>query len=83
MYVIFSGYKQFISNDIKVPDHLVIDWVARNLYWTDAHLARIEVASLDRSSRKIIVSDNLSQPRGITIDPADGYVSVNVNNYTG
>ena len=57
---------------MKAPDHLAIDWIARNIYWTESELDRIEVARIDGSSRKIIVSDKLEQPRGIVVDPADG-----------
>lgn len=66
------GFEKVISYDIKAPDHVAIDWVARNLYWTDGALNRIEVSRLDGTSRKIIVSENLHDPRGIAVDPADG-----------
>ena len=42
---------------MKAPDHLAIDWIARNIYWTESELDRIEVARIDGSSRKIIISD--------------------------
>lgn len=61
-----------ISYDMKTPDHIAIDWIARNIYWTESELDRIEVARIDGTSRKIIVSGKLEAPRGIVVDPADG-----------
>ena len=68
-----AGFKKVISYDTGKPDHVAIDWIARNIYWTDGELNRIEVARMDGSSRKTIVSDDLGDPRGIVVDTADGY----------
>ena len=67
-----AGFQKVISYDTAAPDHVAIDWIARNIYWTDGELNRIEVARMDGSARKIIVSDDLGDPRGIVVDPADG-----------
>lgn len=32
-----------ISTELKHPDGIAVDWVARNLYWTDTGTDRIEV----------------------------------------
>ena len=64
--------ERIIYYDVKAPDHLAIDWVARNLYWTDSDLNLIEVSRLNGSSRKILISERLLVPRGIAVDPADG-----------
>lgn len=56
------------------PESLAIDWNARNLYWTDPLLKRIEVSRLDGSSRKIIVAADLARPRGMAVDPGDGKI---------
>ena len=61
-----------MTHDIQNPDHVAVDWISRNLYWTDQGLGRIEVARLDGSARKIIVSDFIEKPRGIIVDPPDG-----------
>ena len=54
------------------PDGLAVDWVARNLYWTDNGTDRIEVSRLNGSSRKVLISENLDEPRAIALDPARG-----------
>lgn len=32
-----------VSTELKHPDGIAVDWVARNLYWTDTGTDRIEV----------------------------------------
>lgn len=66
----FTGFQKFLTQDIQDPDHLAIDWIARNIYWTDGILGRIEVARLDGTARKIIISENLHRPRGLALDTA-------------
>jgi hypothetical protein len=56
------------------PDGIAVDWIGRNLYWTDTGTDRIEVARLNGTSRKILISENLDEPRAICLDPERGYV---------
>ena len=37
-------------------DGVAIDWLARNIYWTDTGTNRIEVSRLDGSARRVLVS---------------------------
>ena len=67
-----SGVQVVISSQIKHPDGLAVDWVARNLYWTDTGTDRIEVSRLNGSSRKVLFSENLDEPSAIALDPARG-----------
>jgi len=64
--------------DIQTPDGIAFDWIARNIYWTDAGdqtlaSGRIEVARANGTSRKVLVSTGLDEPRAIVVDPAEGY----------
>lgn len=43
-----------ISNEIYHPDGIAIDWVARNMYWTDTGTDRIEVTRLNGKHRRVI-----------------------------
>ena len=51
-----------------------MDWIAQNLYWTDTGTDRIEVARVNGSSRKVLISDGLEEPRALCLDPANGLV---------
>lgn len=61
-----------ISNEFEVVDGIAIDWIARNVYWTDTGMDRIEVARLNGSSRMVIISNGLAEPRDIIVDPIRG-----------
>ena len=45
------------------------------IYWTDSETKRIEVASVDpheSKNRRVLVWENLDQPRSIAVSPNDG-----------
>jgi len=50
---------------------LAVDWVTKNIYWTDALNNVIGVVPLAISSRmwKPIVHDNLSSPQDVVVNP--------------
>ncbi|XP_078613211.1 low-density lipoprotein receptor-related protein 2-like isoform X2 [Branchiostoma floridae x Branchiostoma japonicum] len=47
---------------------LAVDWVASNIYWTEMNNGTINVARLDGSFRKVLLS-GLLQPRGVAVHP--------------
>ncbi|XP_033121753.1 very low-density lipoprotein receptor-like [Anneissia japonica] len=70
-----SGVPEVVITGAHTPDGICVDWVFRNMYWTDTGTNVIEVASLeDPSKRTTLISDNLDEPRAITIDPRIGYM---------
>lgn len=64
-----------MESEIEHPDGIAIDWIAQNLYWTDTGTDRIEVARLNGTSRKVLISDELDQPRAICLHPVAGFVA--------
>lgn len=68
--------KSIIDTGLISPESLAIDWVSNKLYWPDAgnkeFPARIEVANLDGSKRIVLVSENISLPRDLALDPKVG-----------
>lgn len=81
------GAQYIVSTEVDSPDGIAVDWVGRNLYWTDKVTDRIEMSRLNGSSRRILISDGLQEPRAIVLDPFEGSVcycccSVSVNIYT-
>lgn len=67
-----SGMETVISQGLKTTDGLSVDWVARNLYWTDTGRNTIEVSRLDGSARKILINNSLDEPRAIAVFPSKG-----------
>lgn len=62
---------------MTVTESLAVDWVGRNLYWTDYVLETIEVSKLDGTHRTVLVSENVTNPRGLVLDPRDRSVMYN------
>lgn len=52
-----------------VTESIAVDWVGRNLYWTDSVMENIEVSTLDGRYRKVLMSRNITNPRGLVLDP--------------
>ncbi|XP_063989907.1 nidogen isoform X2 [Diachasmimorpha longicaudata] len=65
---------QTFMTDVSSPEGISIDWVSRNLFWTDSGRGTIEVASLETKKRKVLISDGLVNPRGIAVHPYRGKI---------
>lgn len=59
---------------LKNPDGLAVDWVAKNLYWCDKGFDTIEVSRLDGRHRKVLINENLQEPRALALDPFQRYI---------
>ncbi|XP_068085893.1 low-density lipoprotein receptor-related protein 4 [Anabrus simplex] len=69
-----SNTEILVSTNLTTPDGLAVDWIADNVYWTDAGRKVLEVARLDGSSRKEIIRDGLDEPRALAMFPRKGYL---------
>nr|CAD7429648.1 unnamed protein product [Timema monikensis] len=69
-----SNTYTLISTNLTTPDGLAVDWIADNIYWTDAARKLLEVARLDGSCRKVVIKDGLDEPRALAIFPRKGYL---------
>ena len=51
------------------PMSVAVDWIGRKLYWVDMLNQRLEVANLDGSSAKILLSasQGIWAPRGLAL----------------
>ncbi|TMS22387.1 Low-density lipoprotein receptor-related protein 2 [Larimichthys crocea] len=61
--------REVFSSGLMVPESIAVDWVGRNLYWTDSVLENIEVSTLDGRFRKVLLTKNVTSPRGLVLDP--------------
>lgn len=70
----YSNSKTIISTGLNTPNGLAVDWIAENIYFSDSGQKVIEVARLDGSFRKVLLRDNLDDPRAIILYPRLAYL---------
>ncbi|XP_043266975.1 nidogen isoform X2 [Venturia canescens] len=68
-----SNVQTFV-NGVSSAEGLSIDWVSRNIFWTDSGKATLEVANMDTKKRKVLASTGLVNPRGIAVHPYRGKI---------
>ncbi|CAL4174127.1 unnamed protein product, partial [Meganyctiphanes norvegica] len=61
-----------IGSGLDLVEGLAYDWITGNIYWVDSRLYTIEVSRRDGSNRMILLNKNITQPRGLAIDPTEG-----------
>jgi len=66
-----SSVDVIAHNNVETPDGLAVDYVGRNLYWTDQGTSKIEVARLDGSFRRSLIITSIGYPRAIILDIAE------------
>ena len=72
LYFLLTYVLQVFGNGIQAPTAMAVDWVGRNVYWMDSIMELIEVASLDRNHRSVLISQNISLCNGLCVDPTEG-----------
>lgn len=61
-----------IVDNVQSPEGIAVDWIYKNIYWTDSSLKSILVASLDGIKRKVLFNTNLREPACVAVDPLSG-----------
>lgn len=61
-----------ILDNIHSPAGIAVDWVYKNIYWSDSTAKTISVASLDGTKRKVLFLSELREPASIAVDPISG-----------
>ncbi len=61
-----------IRNNTGICEGLAVEWNSSLLYWTDSTNDTISVSDLEGNNKRILVSSNLEEPRGIALDPNYG-----------
>jgi len=52
-----------VTEGVEKADGVAVDWIARNLYWTDAGRNYIAVSRLNGTMKKIIIETEIDEPR--------------------
>ncbi|XP_015126789.1 low-density lipoprotein receptor-related protein 2 [Diachasma alloeum] len=59
-----------VSTGLDLVEGLAYDWIGKNLYWLDSKLNTIEVVRETGEYRMVLVKENITQPRGMCLDPS-------------
>ncbi|KAL1785367.1 low-density lipoprotein receptor-related protein 1B [Sigmodon hispidus] len=63
-----------VVHNTAVPNALAVDWIGKNLYWSDTEKRIIEVSKLNGLYPTVLVSKRLKFPRDLSLDPPAGYL---------
>ncbi|XP_012733520.2 low-density lipoprotein receptor-related protein 8 isoform X1 [Fundulus heteroclitus] len=69
-----SSQQVTLVDSLHSPEGLAVDWVHKNIYWTDSGNKSISVATGDGRKRKVLIATELSEPRAIAVDPHHGFM---------
>ena len=62
--------EEFVTSGLNNVMGMAVDWVGRNLYWTDEGMQAIYVAGLaDGAKKKLLLHENMTHPRSVIVDP--------------
>lgn len=68
-FAIISAF-QVIFSGLDLVEGLAYDWIGGNVYWLDSRLNTIEVATEYGANRVVLLKENITQPRGMMLDPS-------------
>ena len=65
----YSGYNKsdLITENIQMPNGLVLDTASRSLYWADARLDKIELCNMDGTGCRVIVKSLAEHPFDLAV----------------
>ncbi|XP_068095090.1 low-density lipoprotein receptor-related protein 8 isoform X2 [Hyperolius riggenbachi] len=69
-----SEHIVLINSHLHSPEGLAVDWIHKNIYWTDSGNKTISVATTDGCKRKTLFNQSLRDPRAIAVDPTSGFM---------
>lgn len=64
--------QDIVVSGLDLVEGLAYDWIGGHIYWLDSRLNRIEVCDENGTNRIVLAKDNITQPRGMMLDPSPG-----------
>ncbi|XP_048384041.1 very low-density lipoprotein receptor isoform X2 [Stegostoma tigrinum] len=68
-----EGHSRIVG-DLGVPVGIAVDWIYKNIYWTDLGYKSLSVATFDGTKTKTLFDTDLREPASIAVDPLNGFV---------
>ncbi|XP_060590385.1 low-density lipoprotein receptor-related protein 1-like isoform X5 [Ruditapes philippinarum] len=72
-----ASKEETLITGLNDPQGIAVDWIGKNLYWTDASTLKIEMCHYNGTTctrRKTIVKGDLDEPFDIVVDPNYGKI---------
>lgn len=61
-----------VIDNVQMPVGIAVDWIYKNIYWSDLGSKSIAVANFNGTKRKVLFSSGLKEPASIAVDPLSG-----------
>ncbi|XP_033115105.1 low-density lipoprotein receptor-related protein 2-like [Anneissia japonica] len=65
---------EVVARNISESEGIAVDWVHKNMYFTETKRPAINAVNLDTLKLVTVVSENLDKPRAIAVHPGIGYI---------
>ena len=69
-----TGVRLETGDGLVMPEDLAVDYLARNVYFTDSHTKIIGVLKMNTQFWTTIINETVDKPRGITVYPERGFL---------
>lgn len=68
------GTHNKVIDNVQTPVGIAVDWIYKNLYWSDLGTKTISVANFNGTKQKVLLNRGLKEPASIAVDPLSGWV---------
>lgn len=68
------GAHSKVIDNVQTPVGVAVDWIYKNLYWSDLGTKTISVSNFNGTKQKVLFSRGLKEPASIAVDPLSGSV---------
>ncbi|XP_077869877.1 low-density lipoprotein receptor-related protein 2-like [Saccoglossus kowalevskii] len=71
-----TGVEVVLDIGLHTPENVAVDWIGNKLYVVESYIGQIDICEMDGSLRAPLLTEGLNQPRGIGLDPTEGYMFI-------
>lgn len=68
------GAHNKVVDNVQTPVGIAVDWIYKNLYWSDLGTKTISVSNFNGTKVKVLFDRSLKEPASIAVDPLSGCV---------
>lgn len=69
------GAHSKVMDNVQTPVGIAVDWIYKNLYWSDLGTKTISVSNFNGTKVKVLFDRSLKEPASIAVDPLSGCVA--------